>query len=121
MCLHTTICVSAYYYLQGVQTRGIHTVLVLLHVSAYIHPSPYYYMCRHPTIYVSPYHYTRVPRTTSCVLILLYVCPHTTVPYPHATTYRYRRRSGMYVSAYPIRYPIYVCAYHYNRSPCYYI
>ena len=113
MCPNTTIYVYSYYY---VSSYSCIRVLILLYMCpyttrcvrilryvcphtpiyrvcrhmAYIHPSPYYYICYnyvcpHPTIYVSPYYYTRVPQTPTCVLILLYMCPHTAIQYPHAT------------------------------------
>jgi hypothetical protein len=64
-------------------------VLILLFVSSYcaegIAPSYYcicvlilLYMCPHTTVYVSSYYYM-CPHTTICFLILLCMCPHTTV------------------------------------------
>ncbi len=55
ICPHTNIYVSSYYYV---------CVLMLLSVLIQIYVSSYYYMCHHATI---------------CVLILLHMCPHTTI------------------------------------------
>ena len=66
---------------QGILSRillymCLHTrwVLILLYVSSYYHICVLIliYVCPHTTIHVSSYYYT-------CVLILLYMCPHTTM------------------------------------------
>jgi hypothetical protein len=112
MCPHSTLDVSAYYYI---------CVRILLYVSSYYYMCPhtavcvlillcvssYHYicvltllcLCFHTTRYVSAYHYM-CPHTTICilillcVLILLHMCPHTTTCVlillymcPHTTTY----------------------------------
>ena len=70
MCPDTTICVPMLLY------------ILLLYVSSYyncICVLIILYLCSHTTVYVSSYYYIGVrPHTTSCV-ILLCVCPNTTI------------------------------------------
>jgi hypothetical protein len=110
MCPHTTIYVSAYYYICVLHTTTYVSsyyyicVLILLHVSSYyytcvvipLHVSSFDYMRRHTTACVLILLHAQPPvsYTTTCVLILLHMCPHTTTyvssfyyTCPHSTAY----------------------------------
>jgi hypothetical protein len=109
MCPHTTLYVSAYYYICVrillyvpscyVSLDYYICVLMLLRMCPHttIYASAYYYMCPHTamcphtnihvssyillcmSIYVSAYYNVCVLISYVCVLILLHMCPHTTI------------------------------------------
>jgi hypothetical protein len=109
ICPRTSIYVSSYLYICFLISPYSYLmplcVFIHLYVSSYLYMCPhtsiyvsYLYMCPHTSIYVPSYHYTSIIfrgsplRTGSmlasvlpcrlyiCVLIPLYVCPHTTTP-----------------------------------------
>jgi hypothetical protein len=78
MCPHTPIYVSSFYYICP------HTIYMLLYVSSYLSQlrcssvaavSSYYCICVLILLFMCPHTY----HTSMCVLILLYMCPHTTI------------------------------------------
>jgi hypothetical protein len=76
MCPHTPIYVSSRSYLCVLTSMCTHTI----HVSSY-------YMCLILLQYVSSHYgmcpHTTCPLTTTCVFILLHMCPHTRPMCPH--------------------------------------
>ena len=85
---HTSIYMSSYYssYILIILYISSHTVVyvssyncVFLHTTVYVSSYPLFNMSSYTTVYMC--HHTTVlrPHTTVCVLILLYVCPPTTL------------------------------------------
>jgi hypothetical protein len=88
VCPHITTHVSSYYYVCVCSHTNIscYYVCVCPHTNACPHAAMcvlvLLYMCPHTAIYVSSYCYI-------CVLILLYMCPHTTIYVLHVSSYYY--------------------------------
>ena len=83
MCPHTTIYVPSYIYMSSyLSSYKLLTLQLQEHICVlmYIYVLILLYICPHTTICVSSCVLIYMcPHSTSCVLILLYMCPHTTI------------------------------------------